>query len=590
MIKRLFIVALGLFLLSTSGSKAYNDTSIYEDSSYNFFDILSSGDVTTYQQIFDAQENGNWQKADQLISNLNNDILMGYVLYQRYMHKDYRSKYSELKNWLDKYYGLPEAEKIYITATRKSPTQDSNLKPPQKHRRIVSGSSFHYKGWLIGSSYKHLSEDDQKEALSIMKTFRWHIKKGRTKSAKYLLDNPDTTKLLTHKDFDMLRGGLAFQYFIDCHDEYALEWAEPAVARSGDSLALWTAGLASWRTENYKKAEKYFSLLANTSAESPWLKASGAYWAGRAALRNNHPDNAIKMLSKASQNRYTFYGILARHTLGLNLDYKWNYDNKISPSSESETLFSNHKARRAGALLQIGMEDMAEKEFYNSYYELNQAQKNELIKITEEYNMPALSFAIAPVLTNKDEGIFYNSGRYPTPDWEPEGGWEIDKALIYAFIRQESNFNPRAVSPSGAVGLMQLMPGTASIIGGSRKYASTHELSVPETNIRLGQKYISRLMNIPQIGDNLFFIASSYNGGPGNFIKWQKRMKYNNDPLLFIESLPSKETRLFIERILANLWIYRSKFEQESPSLDALASGNWPRYIEQDSSSFAALR
>ena len=59
-------------------------------------------------------------------------------------------------------------------------------------------------------------------------------------------------------------------------------------------------------------------------------------------------------------------------------------------------------------------------------------------------------------------------------------------------------------------------------------------------------------------------------------------MNYDNDPLLFIESLPARETRLFIERVLTNLWIYRERLGQPAPSLDALAAGDWPSYKALD--------
>jgi hypothetical protein len=59
-------------------------------------------------------------------------------------------------------------------------------------------------------------------------------------------------------------------------------------------------------------------------------------------------------------------------------------------------------------------------------------------------------------------------------------------------------------------------------------------------------------------------------------------MDYRGDPLMFIESLPSRETRLFVERVLANLWIYRARLGQPAPSLDGIASGDWPLYVALD--------
>ncbi len=81
---------------------------------------------------------------------------------------------------------------------------------------------------------------------------------------------------------------------------------------------------------------------------------------------------------------------------------------------------------------------------------------------------------------------------------------------------------------------------------------------------------------------DLFRLTTAYNGGPGNLNKWQRKMEFNGDPLLFIESLPSRETRLFVERVLTNFWIYRMRLGQRVPSLDDIVAGDWPRYTALD--------
>ena len=96
------------------------------------------------------------------------------------------------------------------------------------------------------------------------------------------------------------------------------------------------------------------------------------------------------------------------------------------------------------------------------------------------------------------------------------------------------------------------------------------------------------LMEDPKAGENLFYTVAAYNGGPGNLQKWRKKVDYADDPLLFIESLPSRETRLFVEHVLSNLWIYRYRMQQEVPSLDAILAGNWPIYIGLDDRSRVA--
>ena len=77
-------------------------------------------------------------------------------------------------------------------------------------------------------------------------------------------------------------------------------------------------------------------------------------------------------------------------------------------------------------------------------------------------------------------------------------------------------------------------------------------------------------------------MAAAWNGGPGNLNKWLSNTDHMDDPLFFIESIPSLETRIFIEKVLANLWIYRDRLGQPTPSLDAIAAGQWPIYKSLD--------
>src|SRR3546814_6936751 len=130
--------------------------------------------------------------------------------------------------------------------------------------------------------------------------------------------------------------------------------------------------------------------------------------------------------------------------------------------------------------------------------------------------------------------------------------------------RQEAGFNTRALSPDGARGLMQLMPRTASYIAQNRRYHGNarHELYDPSLNLDLGQRYIAYLLVHERVQGDLFRLTTAYNGGPGNLGKWERAIQADGDPLLFIEALPSKETRLFIERVLTNLWIYRHRLGQ----------------------------
>jgi soluble lytic murein transglycosylase-like protein len=131
---------------------------------------------------------------------------------------------------------------------------------------------------------------------------------------------------------------------------------------------------------------------------------------------------------------------------------------------------------------------------------------------------------------------------------------------------------------------MQIMPRTANFIAGKNKFRGKAQnlLLDPELNISLGKTYLQQLLNHKNIGGDLFLLTVAYNSGPGNLAKWQRKMEYHDDPLLFIESIPNSETRAFIERVMANLWIYRKRLGQPTPSLDAIATGDWPLYTPLD--------
>ncbi len=102
---------------------------------------------------------------------------------------------------------------------------------------------------------------------------------------------------------------------------------------------------------------------------------------------------------------------------------------------------------------------------------------------------------------------------------------------MLAIARQESSFNPKAKSPCGAVGLMQLMPRTAKSMGAGK-------LTDPQVNLELGQRYVRHLLDDETIKGNLLFLAASYNSGPGNVARWLQTVHHNGDALLFMGKHP----------------------------------------------------
>jgi hypothetical protein len=129
---------------------------------------------------------------------------------------------------------------------------------------------------------------------------------------------------------------------------------------------------------------------------------------------------------------------------------------------------------------------------------------------------------------------------------------------------------------------MQLMPATAAAMD-SRTFRGRLELLLePEVNVTLGQRYLRHLLDEPLVSGELVRLTAAYNGGIGNLSRWKRlqdnRGEKREDALLFIESLPSAETRHFIARVLYSYWMYTERLGQPNPSLDQLAQGEWPLY------------
>jgi soluble lytic murein transglycosylase-like protein len=174
-------------------------------------------------------------------------------------------------------------------------------------------------------------------------------------------------------------------------------------------------------------------------------------------------------------------------------------------------------------------------------------------------------------------GGYYDSGLFPISSWTMDSKYP-DQALLNAFIRQESRFRVVARNNTGATGLMQVMPSTAAYITKQEVYNTPKGqrlLSNPKTNVDIGASYLQHLLDLNSVNNNLFSLAIAYNAGPGNLARWKREIRAD-DPLLFIELIPSSETRAFVERVLTNYWIYQMQMDIEPTTLQAVAEGRWP--------------
>jgi len=549
--------------------------------------VLSASDVPLYREIFSLQKQGKWKAADQRIAKLTDRRLLGHVLAQRYLHPTaYRSKYTELRDWLADYADHPDARQIYKLALKRRPKNYKMPRAPIAPRFSAPPASASRVAPYRSS--KKLNRTERRKARQIKRQIRRNVLRTRLTASEKLLASRKTKRLLDQVEIDDSYSDIAAAWFYYGEDQHAYDLADAAARRSGDLAPMthWSAGLASWRLGRIEESAWHFSRLALSDKVSRWNAAAGAYWAARASLRLRNPAGMSEWLARAARYPRTFYGLMAQRALGQQPTFDFHVH--VLDGAALARLESTPDAARAMALLQVGERRRAELELrrLNTWADVEITRA--LLALAERAGMPELAFRISQRLANAehpdaDSGAL-DVALYPIPPWQPRSGFTVDRALVYALVRQESGFNPSAKSPDGAQGLMQLLPSTASFIARDRGFRNRKrkQLYDPATNLDLGQRYIAHLLENPVVQGDLFRLTTAYNGGPGNLNKWQRRMDFQGDPLLFIESLPSRETRLFIERVLTNFWIYRMRLGQRVPSLDEIAAGDWPRYVALD--------
>jgi soluble lytic murein transglycosylase len=549
--------------------------------------VLSAAEAARYRRIFLAQEKGDWELADREIALLSDRRILGHVRAQRLLHPKWRSGFDELEDWLARYADHPEAAQIHRLAVARAPKGTTPPKPPTQARPAAAPAVDYEPAYRPAEPR---SEADMRRIARLREQIAARLRVDDPEEAVHLLARHGLRAGLDAVEIDRERAAIAASFYAQGADRQAFQLASAAAERSRQhvTVADWTAGLAAWRLRDMPAAQRHFEALARSETASAWNVSAGAYWASRAYLRGRKPQRVNEMLGLAARHPTTFYGMLANRQLGRETRFGW--DAPPLSAAEMRELLAIPGVVRAVALSQAGAYSRADQELGLAYRLIDERLAPALLGLASRLEAPGLQLKLAGV--RNDDGRRFDAAMYPIPPWAPEGGFNLDRALIYAFMRQESGFRAGAKSHAGAHGLMQIMPKTASYIEGDASYEADGKarLLTPRHNLALGQKYLTLLLEDESVRGNLFMLAAAYNAGPGTLKRWLKSVRYDDDPLLFIESIPSRETRIFIERVIANFWIYRERLAQDSPSLDAVAAGLWPYYVALDGATMTVAR
>ncbi|HWI85779.1 MAG TPA: lytic transglycosylase domain-containing protein [Sphingomonas sp.] len=360
---------------------------------------------------------------------------------------------------------------------------------------------------------------------------------------------------------------VAWAYFQGDDDVSARRLGMLAQTGAGDWAvdAAWVSGLAAWRMRDFRGAADTFARVASNAGDDE-TKAAGLFWAARSDLAAGNEAGANPRLLVASRLGETFYGMLASAALGLPLEPPGFLADETADTLKRPNLL------RAAALIEIGEAALAD-QFIRYEARIGEpAQHPALIAFAAKLGLPATQVWLA---RNMPAGTRTSlAARFPRPGWSPVQGWRVDPALIYAHALQESEFRNEAVSPSGARGLMQIMPATAQMIA-RHKGDIVRSLNDPSVSFEYGQSYLEELAINAGTAGLLPKVIAAYNAGPNNVARWTAG---GDDPLLFIESIPFAQTRAYVAIVLRNYWIYQREAGTAVPSLTAMAQGRWPRF------------
>ncbi|MGV3578019.1 lytic transglycosylase domain-containing protein [Brevundimonas sp.] len=485
---------------------------------------LSNADRLSYTSAFDALRRGDLEAARASARQAGDRVLLGQVEFERMFHPNYTASYDELAAWLHDYADLPSAQRVYALAMRRRPDGAEEPRRPT--------GTFFSRAWDQVAAAGGNSEADP------------------AKAARVALNRDD------------------------------LQTAVAEGERIGD---WWVVGLAAWRMGDYPRAMTAFERVAVDPTEDAWTRAGAGVWTARAAGQIGRQDRVPEFLQLAARWPATFYGQIALRQLGqepviLNGDGPRPYEAvtrtayndgpiNVNQREMDDFLNSDARARRTVAFYEVGRQTDARDEL-----------RNGLRTATDRTRR--LWTGLARVLGPRLGG---NSGAsasridvsdYAMPEIVPEGGWTLERSLVYAIARKESGFNASARSPVGAYGLMQVMPSTAAEMTGDRGFVSSPQrLFTPATNVRLGQAYVNRMLARPEFQGDLLRAVSSYNAGPGPMLDALRRLGPNPDPLLLIETIDVPQAREYVEKVVAAYWIYQRMTGGPLNTLDAVVAG-----------------
>ena len=359
-------------------------------------------------------------------------------------------------------------------------------------------------------------------------------------------------------------------------DAYVMELVPQAIRL--DPIAdpalqhFWDRGWAAYARGDAATARKLFRFIADTYTH-PNVKRQSEYWFARTIEKQGEKGNAAAIYQKLANAPYT--DIYALHSISRGA--KRQAPAATNPLKREGPDWREVAEKQMPRELQLAYELTALSAMRDAYNEVRKNIRRQNTKYAEAlladvYNSMgnkimmyrSLRRAFPQLATPEQDstpayfiGMYYPL-RYGEEIEEHAKSRNLDPNLVRALILQESYYNPKAKSPVGATGLMQLMPPTAKEHAGKLKIPfAVSRLETPDVNVRLGTFHLRMLLNMFQ--GNTYLAVASYNAGQGNVLKWRRAAP--RKPIdEFLESIPFQETRNYVKRVT----MLRSSYERLS--------------------------
>ena len=319
--------------------------------------------------------------------------------------------------------------------------------------------------------------------------------------------------------------------------------------------------LAGWIALRHLKkpadGQKHFQTLYD-GVSTAISRSRAAYWLGRSHEAAKRPKEANEWYAKAAGFGQTFYGQLAARKVP-NAGIRLPSDPEAS-AADRQSLGGRDLVTVARYLGQAGDADRARPFLLQlARFVTAPGETALLAQLAIELGRPDIALTIAR--RGVENGVTLFDAAFPVVDLGATGS--IERALALAVTRQESSFNAAAVSSSGALGLMQLLPGTARDVAGKIgvPFIQDRLTRDPAYNVQLGSQYLAEMLQ--KFGGSYELALAGYNAGPNRVARWLESIGDPRagkiDMVDWIETIPFSETRNYVQRIMEGVGVYRDR-------------------------------